>query len=86
MATSNIELDVLKVLNSVLYGGQKPGALTANSPLLGAVPELDSMAVVSVLGALEEQFGVTFADDELDGSSFASVGSLVQLLKQKLDN
>jgi len=33
---------------------------------------------------LEERFGVTFADDELDGSAFATVRSLVALVESKL--
>ena len=55
-----------------------------DAPLLGGIPELDSMAVVSVIGTLEERFGVTFADDELDGSAFATVRSLVALVESKL--
>jgi acyl carrier protein len=58
--------------------------LTTASPLLGAVPELDSMAVVTVITTLEERFGFTVADDEIDGSVFATVGSLVQFVESKL--
>jgi acyl carrier protein len=58
--------------------------MTKNSPLLGAIPELDSMAVVSLITTLEERFGFTVADDELDGSSFATVGTLTDFVASKL--
>jgi acyl carrier protein len=64
-----------------------PGRLrnaTPDTPLLGAIPELDSMAVVSVLTTLEERFGMSIEDDEIDGATFASVGALVALVERKL--
>jgi len=60
------------------------GNASLQTPLLGAIPELDSMAVVAVLTALEERFGLAIEDDEIDGSTFASVGALVELVERKL--
>ena len=74
--------EVVKTLQETLnLAGSR---LTTASPLLGAVPELDSMAVVTVITTLEERFGFTVADDEIDGSVFATVGSLVQFVEAKL--
>ena len=42
------------------------------------------MAVVTVITTLEERFGFTVADDEIDGSIFATVGSLVEFVESKL--
>lgn len=42
------------------------------------------MAVVSVITSLEERFGISVEDDELDGSTFATVGSLVDFVEAKL--
>jgi len=56
----------------------------ADTPLLGAVPELDSMAVVAILTMIEERFGLIVEDDEVDGSVFASVGSLSHFVESKL--
>jgi acyl carrier protein len=58
--------------------------MTRETPLLGALPELDSMAVVAIITTLEERFGVAFADDELHGSSFATVGALTDCVAGKL--
>lgn len=60
------------------------GQLTPASPLLGAVPELDSMAVVHLITALEEHFGFIVDDDEISATTFETVGSLVAFVEQKL--
>ena len=57
---------------------------TAETPLLGALPELDSMAVVGLLTALEERFGLSIADDEIDASLFADVGAFTRFVQDKL--
>lgn len=48
------------------------------------MPELDSMAVVALLTALEDRFGFSVDDDEIEGATFATVGSLVDFVEQKL--
>lgn len=54
----------------------------ADTALLGSIPELDSMAVVSIITAIEERFGIEIPDDEIDGAAFASVGSLVEFVER----
>ena len=55
-----------------------------DSPLLGAIPEFDSMAVVALLTHLEEKYGFSIDDDEIDGTVFATIGSLTQFVREKL--
>ncbi len=74
---------VREVLRDILSLGARADRLTAASPLLGAVPELDSMAVVGVIAALEDQFGFTVEDDEISGRTFATFGSLVEFVSAK---
>lgn len=76
--------DVLRTLDDVLSLGGRAMSFTRDTPLLGAVPELDSMAVVTLITSLEERFGITVDDDEIDGATFASVGSLVDFVAAKL--
>lgn len=80
----NVEQQVIKTLRSVLNlsAGMQ---MNSDSPLLGSVAELDSMAVVSILTSLEEQFGIVVDDDEVDGRTFATVGSLTNFVQSKLD-
>ena len=76
--------EVIDTLRSVLNLGNRSAQFDLSTPLLGAVPELDSMAVVSLLTSLEERFGITIEDDEVDGQIFATVGSLVRFVDTKL--
>ena len=76
--------EVLRVLDEVLSLGGRSATFTRDTLLLGAVPEFDSMAVVNVIGMLEERFGIMLDDDDIDGSSFATIGSVVELVDGKL--
>ena len=68
---------VIQVLDEVLALGGRGLAFTRQTPLLGAVPELDSMAVVALIAAIEDRFGIAIDDDEISGDSFATVGTLI---------
>lgn len=76
--------DVLRVLDDTLNLGGRSAAFDAATPLLGALPELDSMAVVTLISGLEQHFGLTLPDDELDGSVFETVGSLTAFMDAQL--
>ena len=82
----NTEIDrqLLKVLDEVLSLAGRSVIFTPATLLLGAVPELDSMAVVSLLTALEDRFGIVIDDDDIDGSTFATVGSLSEFVAAKV--
>ena len=43
------------------------------------------MAVLALVSGLEAHFGIAFSDDQLSGSSFATVGSLYALVQDSLD-
>ena len=58
--------------------------MTISSPLLGAIPELDSMAVVSIITALEEDFAFTIDYDEISADNFKTLGSLISFVEKKL--
>jgi acyl carrier protein len=81
----NVEQEVIKTLRSVLSLDAAKHRLDAGTTLLGSIAELDSMAVVSIITALEERFGIVVDDDEIDGRTFASVGSLTNFVQGKLD-
>ena len=78
-------LDQVKtLLDNVLQLNGRAAAWNADTPLLGNVPEFDSMAVVGVVTALEDDFGLSIADDEIDADVFATVGTLTSFVEQKL--
>lgn len=80
----NIQAEVMQVLDEVLSLGGRGTTFTRDTQLLGAIPELDSMAVVSLITALEERLGIVVHDDDIDGSTFATVGSLSDFVADKL--
>jgi acyl carrier protein len=75
--------EVKNVVSDVLALGGRKNLLTKESALLGSIPELDSMAVVNLLTALEEHFGITINDDEISATVFETLGSLTQFVEEK---
>ena len=82
--TTDVVREVTRVLDEVLSLGGRSAAYTRDTALLGAVPQLDSMAVVSLITTLEERFNIVIPDDEIDGDTFASVGSLADYVAAKV--
>lgn len=76
--------DVLRVLDDALQLQGRSASFTPDTPLMGALPELDSMAVLAVITGLEAHFGIAFRDDQLSGARFANVGSLCDLVAETL--
>jgi acyl carrier protein len=76
--------EVKNLLIDVLNLGSAGAGLNADSPLLGSLPELDSMAVVTLIGALEEHFGIMVNDDDISASTFATLGSLAGFVDERL--
>jgi len=79
--TANVVADLLKQTLQL----DENFALTTDTELLGAIPELDSMAVVTVLTELEEHFDI-FIDDDISAETFETFGSLVQFVNEKLSS
>ena len=76
--------DVKAVLVSVLGIEDRAATIDAGTPLLGSLPELDSMAVLELVAALEQRFGVTIDDDDVTAEVFETLGSLTELVTDKL--
>ena len=75
--------EVRSVVAQALQMQGRVGDWHAGTALLGSVPELDSMAVVTVITALEEHYGFVVDDDEISAETFATLGSLVTFVEQK---
>ena len=80
----NIQNEVLEILDEVLSLKGRAKSFSDQTVLLGALPELDSMAVLGVITAFEDRFGIAVEDDDIDGSTFATVGTLVAYVSSKL--
>lgn len=58
--------------------------ISPETPLQGSIPEFDSMAVVALLNALEEQFGIHIEDDEISAEDFETFGAVYALVREKV--
>ena len=76
--------ETLRILDEVLSLDGRSASFSRDTALLGAIPELDSMAVVTLITSMEEQLGIVVDDDDIDGSTFATVGSLADFVGGKL--
>ncbi len=78
-------IDTVKiVLRETLQLGEKADRFDATTGLFGSIAEFDSMAVVTVVTALEERFGIVIEDGEINAEIFDTVGSLSQFVEKKL--
>lgn len=73
-----------QLLREQLQLGDRVDELTAESPILGAIPEFDSVAAVAIITAIEEDLGAEVDDDELTGEIFETVGSLTTFIASKM--
>lgn len=58
---------------------------TSETPLFGALPELDSMAVATLLTEMEDRFNILIDDEDIDGDTFETFGALTAFLGSKLE-
>ena len=75
--SSEVEATIRAVLRDVLaLSDARVDAFGDTTPLFGALPELDSMAVAGVLTEIEDRLGITIEDDEVDGEMLETFGAL----------
>src|SRR3546814_4212903 len=79
-----VDHTVRSVLHDLLGISEERLALFDEAtPLFGALPELDSMAVAGLLTELEDRLGIIIDDDDVDGDIFETLGSLIRFAKDK---
>lgn len=83
--TSDINAVMRDLLRDVLALPQdRVDAFDADTPLFGALPELDSMAVAGVLTEMEDRLDILIEDDDIDGETFETFGTLVAFARTKI--
>jgi acyl carrier protein len=78
-----VEATLRALLAEVL--GLLPGRVagfTEETPLFGALPELDSLAVANFLTAFEERFAVLIEDHDVEAEDFDTFGRLLAFTKR----
>lgn len=76
--------EICLLIRDVLVLGDQAASFDEDTQLLGAIPEFDSMAVVSVITALEDEYGLIVEDDEISAEVFQTIGSLANFVETKL--
>lgn len=79
-----IVVGVRDVLVRVLEIEDRAAEIDAATPLLGELPELDSLAVVELAQALENRFDIVVDDEAFTGEVFATVGSLAAFVAAEI--
>ncbi|MDP5277954.1 acyl carrier protein [Sphingomonas sp. DG1-23] len=81
---AEVEEAVRGVLRDVLgLSAERAAAFHEDTPLFGALPELDSLAVAGVLTEIEDRLGILIEDDEVDGEMLESFGALTRFAADK---
>ncbi len=80
----NVAEEVKTLLGRVLGVEDRAHRFDASTALFGAIAELDSRAVVTLIAVLEEKFDIVVADDEITAEVFETVGSLTEFIERKL--
>jgi acyl carrier protein len=75
---------VRQIVGDVLQLGDRTATLQPETALLGNIPEFDSMAVVGVITALEEQLGIIVEDDDITGETFETLANLTAFVQSKI--
>jgi acyl carrier protein len=76
--------DVKDVVVQTLAVADRADSIDASTPLLGSLPELDSMAVIELVYALEERFGITIEGEDVTGEVFETLATLTAFVDSKL--
>jgi acyl carrier protein len=82
--STDVTGEVKAVLVETLGVEDRAATIDASTPLLGSLPELDSMAVLELVAALEQRFGIAVDDDDVTAEVFESLGSLTAFVQEKL--
>jgi acyl carrier protein len=85
ITSASLDADLRALLADVLgLTAARVAGFTEQTPLFGALPELDSMAVAGLFTALEDRFGFILEEDEIDGDLLETYGALHAFVARKL--
>ena len=80
----DVEATLRAVLVDVLgIAEERVRSFDQGTPLFGALPEFDSMAVAGLLTELEERLGIFIEDHEVDADMLESYGALLTFVRAK---
>ena len=83
METTTSTVDQVKSLIGKILGiAERVDSMDASTRLLGSLPELDSMAAVELLAAIEERFGFEVDSGDIVTDTLETVGALAAYVEK----
>lgn len=80
----SLETELRALLRDCLgLSQERVDAFRAETGLFGHLPELDSMAVATLLTEMEDRLGILIADDEIGSEMLESFGALLAFVQAK---
>lgn len=80
----DLKTTLSRILSAQLGPAYPAESFKPDSALLGEIPELDSMAVVGILAAVEDETGISIPDDEVSADAFATFSSLESFVREQV--
>jgi acyl carrier protein len=75
---------VKNVVVETLGVEDRADSIDPTTPLFGSLPELDSMAVLELVLALEQRYGIVLDGEDVTAEAFETLESLTALVESKL--
>lgn len=74
----------LITLLSAIIPGYDDNFWSAETELFGAIAEFDSMAIVTLIGEIEEHFDIELDDDDISAENFETISTLAELVIERI--
>ena len=75
--------EILQELQQILTGilpSYKADYWNEDTALFGAIPEFDSMAIVTLITEMEMRFDIEVDDEDISEENFFNIGAIVSLI------
>lgn len=83
----NVSTDTFDSVKAVIVRtleiSDRADTLDADTALFGGMPELDSLALLELATALEDEFGFAISDEDFTEEVFATIGSLTVFVERR---
>ncbi len=66
------------------FDARRIATFDSNTELFGALPEVDSLAIATLLTGLEERLAILIEDDDVEAEDFATFGKLLAFVRRKV--
>ncbi|MCC8995842.1 MAG: phosphopantetheine-binding protein [Nitrosomonas sp.] len=80
-----LDVRIKKIINHTLALNDRYSEMTKDTYLLGNIPELDSVSIISIILTLEKEFAISIQDDEISAATFSTLGTLTKFIEKKVN-